>query len=212
MRCSRERRAPRHLSLPRELMEREGPLLETLTRRLTETPEEFLTEPRAGNTGQVHTAAVVGDLLRMLGHEARVGDLAPFSANDRRDRNRLGMTLVLAWLLADEWFARTRPDMSGVLTVLGTTATELAEHIAPAKLVADPDRREELARVALARLGLRPAGETVAQAQDRLMTLSSAERQRVMRAARVAEERARSIREALARKAAQESADKYTRD
>jgi hypothetical protein len=67
-------------------------------------------------------------------------------------------------------------------------------------------------RVALARVGLRPAGETIAQAQDRLMTLSSAERQRVMRAARAAEERARAIREALARKAAQESADKYTRD
>ena len=212
MRFFRERRVPRHLSLPRELMDREGPLLETLTRRLAETPEEFLAEPRAGSTGQVHTAAVVGDLLRMLGHDARVGDLAPFSGNDRRDRNRLGVTLVLAWLLADEWFVRTRPDMPALLTVFGTTASELADHIATPKLVTDPDRREELARVALARLGLRPAGETIAQAQDRLVTLSSAERQRVMRAARAAEERARAIREALVRKAAQESADKFTRD
>ena len=48
--------------------------------------------------------------------------------------------------------------------------------------------------------------------QDRLVTLSSSERQRVLRASRAAEERARAIREALARKAAQESADKYTRD
>ena len=193
-------------------MDREGPQLETLTRRLAETPEEFLAEPQAGGAGQVHTAAVVGDLLGMLGHEVRVGDLAVYSSNDRRDRNRLGITLVLAWLLADEWFARTHPDMAGVFTVLGTTASELAEHIAAGKLVTDPDRREELARVALARLGMRPAGETIAQAQDRLMTLSSAERQRVMRAARAAEERARAIREALVRKAAKESADKYTRD
>ena len=193
-------------------MDREGPLLETLTRRLAETPEEFLAEPRAGSAGQVHTAAVVGDLLRMLGHDARVGDLTPFTGNDRRDRNRLGLTLVLAWLFADEWFARTPPDMPALLTVLGTTASELAEHVTAPKFVTDPDRREELARVALARVGLRPAGETIAQAQDRLMTLSSAERQRVMRAARAAEERARAIREALARKAAQESADKYTRD
>ncbi|HUQ82156.1 MAG TPA: hypothetical protein VM076_13485, partial [Gemmatimonadaceae bacterium] len=111
-------------------MDREGPLLETLTRRLAETPEEFLAEPRAGTTGQVHTAAVVGDLLRMLGHDAHVGDLAPFSPEDRRDRNRLGATLVLAWLLADEWFVRARPDMAALLTVLGTTAGELGEHIA----------------------------------------------------------------------------------
>lgn len=212
MRCWRERLAPQCLPLLRELMDREGPLLETLIRRIAETPEEFLAEPYAGGVGRVHTAAVVSDLLGMLGHDARVGDLAPFAGNDRRERNRLGLTLVLAWLFADEWFVRTPPDMPALLTVLGTTAGELAEYVAAPKLVADPDRREELARVALARIGLRPAGETIAQAQDRLMTLSSAERQRVMRASRAAEERARGIREALARKAAQESADKYTRD
>jgi hypothetical protein len=194
-------------------MEREGPLLESMTRRLAETPEEFLAGPRVENVGQTNTAAVVGDLLRMLGHEPRKQDLAAFSGgSSRTDRNRLGVTLVLAWMLADEWFVRVRPDMSSLVTLLGTTATELAEQVPLAKLIADPDRREEVARVALARLGLRPAGESIAQAQDRLMTLSSAERQRVMRAARAAEERARSIREALARKAAQESADKYTRD
>ena len=194
-------------------MDREGPILEALTRRLAETPAEFLAEPRIGNVGQVHTDAVVGDLLRLLGHDMPVRDLAPFSASDRRgDRNRLGITLVLAWLLADDWFVRNRSDVAALLTLLGTAAGELAEQTAATKLVTDPDRREELARIALARLGLRPAGETIAQAQDRLTTLSSAERQRVMRAARVAEERARAIREALVRKAAHESADKYTRD
>jgi len=194
-------------------MDREGPILETLTRRLAETPEDFLAEPRVGNAGQVHTAAVVGDLFRRLGHEVPGRDLSAFSGSDqRRDRNRLGVTLVLAWLVADDWFVRNRPELTELLTLLGSTAGELAEHTAAAKLVTDPDRREELARVTLARLGLRPAGETIAQAQDRLMSLSSAERQRVMRASRAAEERARAIREALVRKAAQESADKYTRD
>jgi hypothetical protein len=195
-------------------MDREGPILEALTRRLAETPEEFLAEPRIGNVGQVHTDAVVGDLLGLLGHDdVPARDLAPFSASDRRsDRNRLGITLVLAWLLADGWFAQSRPDAAALLGLLGTTAGELAEQTTATKLVTDPDRREELARIALARLGLRPAGETIAQAQDRLTTLSSAERQRVMRAARAAEERARAIREALVRKAAHESADKYTRD
>ena len=194
-------------------MDREGPILEALTRRVAETPEEFLAEPRVGNIGQIHTGAVVGDLLRFLGHDVQASDLAPFSGNDRRDdRNRLGVTLVLAWLLADDWFVRTKPDAAAVLALLGATAGELAQQVPATKLVSDPDRREELARVALARLGLRPAGETAAQAQDRLTTLSSSERQRVMRAARAAEERARAIREALVRKAAQESADKYTRD
>jgi len=56
------------------------------------------------------------------------------------------------------------------------------------------------------------AEQSVAQAQDRLTTLNSAERARVLQAARAAEERARQIRAALVSKAAQESADKWTRE
>jgi uncharacterized protein YoxC len=61
-------------------------------------------------------------------------------------------------------------------------------------------------------LGLRPGGESESQALDRLTTLNTAERQRVIRAAREAEERARAIREAMAKKAAEEAADKWTRE
>lgn len=194
-------------------MDREGPPLETLTRRLAETPEDFLAEPRVGAAGRVHAAAVVGDLLQLLGGAAAGRELARFVGSDaRRDRNRLAVTLVLCWLLADEWFRGARPPADMVMSVLDTEAAELARQTAAGAFVTDPDRREELARLALARLGFRPAGETVAQAQDRLTTLSSAERARVMRASREAERRARQIREALARKAAEESADKWTRE
>jgi len=194
-------------------MEREGPVLETLTRRLAETPEDFLAEPRIGAAGRVRTAAVVGDLLRALGAAATPGDLQRFSGADARaDRNRLSVTLVLCWLLADEWFVRAAPPAGLLLPLLGAQAAELADQSPAGKFVTDPDRREELARVALTRLGYRPAGETKAQAQDRLTTLSSAERARVLRAARAAEQRAREIREALIKKAAEESADKWGRE
>jgi hypothetical protein len=194
-------------------MEREGPVLETLTRRLAETPEDFLGEPRIGNAGRVHTAAVVGDLVRALGGAAGGAELARFRGADAgADRNRLAVTLVLCWLLADDWFARAAPPSGRLLTLLGDEAGELAAQAAAGRFVTDPDRREELARLALARLGYRPAGETPAQAQDRLTTLSSAERARVMAAARAAEERSRAIREALIKKAAEESADKWTRE
>jgi len=194
-------------------MEREGPVLETLTRRLAETPGDFLEAPRIGETGRVHTAAVVNDLLRRFGTLAETADLVRFrGANASRDRNALSITQVVCWLLADEWFVHATPQPAILLYLLGDQARELAEQSAAGKFVTDPDRREELARLALARLGYRPAGETPAQAQDRLTTLSSAERARVMRAAREAEERARAIREALARKAAQEAADKWGRE
>ena len=194
-------------------MQQEGPILESLTRRLAETPEEFLSEPRIGQTGRVHVAAVVGDLLQLLASPGQGEELARFlGADARQDRNRLAITLLLCWLLSDDWFRQAKIDRNAVLNLLDSKSNELARQMAARKFVTDPDRREELARLALARLGFRPAGETLAQAQDRLTTLNSAERARVMKAARAAEERVRQIREALAKKAAQESADKWTRE
>src|SRR6185312_5297906 len=194
-------------------MQLEGPILESLLRRLAETPEDFLAEPRIGQTGRAHVAAVVGDLLRAFGASPGANQLAPFAGADpRRDRNRLSIALLLCWLLSEDWFRQAKLDSGKVLQLLEAEASELAGQVAARKFVTDPDRREELARLALARLGFRPAGETVAQAQDRLTTLNSAERARVMKAAQVAEQRARQIREALARKAAEESADKWTRE
>jgi hypothetical protein len=191
-------------------MQREGPILESLTRRLAETPEDFLAEPRLGGNGTVHTAAVVADLLTLLGNDPRPESLTEFL--DRFERNRLALTLILCWLLSDDWFQQTQPSAESIFDLLAKDVGELATQVASRKCVTDPDRREELVRVVLARLGYRPAGETLAQAQDRLTTLNSAERARVMRASRAAEERARQIREALAKKAAEESADKWTRE
>jgi hypothetical protein len=194
-------------------MQAEGPLLETLTRRLAETPEDFLAEPRIGVSGRVYVAAVAGDLLRNLGASFDAAALSGLEGKDaKHDRNRLSVALLLCWLLADDWFRQNKLASNALIELLNQGSIQLGAQVASRKFVTDPDRREELARFSLARLGLRPAGESVAQAQDRLTSLSSAERARVLQASRAAEERARAIREALARKAAQESADKFTRE
>jgi len=194
-------------------MQREGPLLETLTRRLAETPPDFLDEPRLGDRPGVAVPAVVHDLLRMHGARTDAKALARFASSDAaRDRNRLALVQLLCWLLAEGWFIEASCGAAALLGLLGGDATELAAATASHKFVRDPDRREELARVVLARLGYRPQGETVAQATDRLSSLSGTERKRLVAASRAAEERAREIREALAKKAAAESADKWTRE
>jgi hypothetical protein len=152
-------------------------------------------------------------LLRSLGAEVNPKQLADFVGNDaKKDRNRLSTALVLSWLLADQWFASAKLSSQSLLALLTSSSAELAAQTASRSFTTDPDRREELVRTALARLDFRPKGETTAQAQDRLSSLSVIERQRLIAASRAAEERARSIREALARKAAEESADKYTRE
>jgi len=192
-------------------MNRIGPSLEAVTRRLAETPADFLGEPRIGTRGTIVVAAVVNDVLAGLGLAA-APDLLRLLNDPKADRNALTLAMILAWLLADEWFAAIRPEYARVARLFIADVPELAAQVRADLYVTDPDRREELVRTMLAGLDFRPAGETVQQASDRLSRISAAERRRLLEAGRASEERARQIREALARKAAQESTDKWTRE
>jgi hypothetical protein len=190
----------------------EGPDLAHLLHRLTECPPDFLSEPMVGEKGAVDVVAVVSDLLCDLGALPIPSDtLSPARSGEDAvaTRNRLRLVLVAAWLLSDPWFVEHRVGTRAE-PVMMNGLVEMAGLVQAERSVTDPDRREELVRTCLFGLGLRPGGESPDVAQDRLTTLSSAERVRVVQAARAAEERARQIREELARKAAQEAAASYS--
>lgn len=193
-------------------MSREGPPLQQLMRRLIETPAPFLAEPRIGKQGSVHVAALVADVLTQFGMQAEVKQLKRFVAQDRaKERNPRMLTQIICWLLSDPSL-RGLFDAKSLLALLYDEANELAEKIAAREFIDNDERREELSRLTLRRAGLRPAGESANVAEDRWLTVSTRERTRLAGATRAAEERARQIREALARKAAEESADKWSRE
>ena len=194
-------------------MKNSGPALESLTHRLADTQGEFLAEPRIQGSGEISVAALVNDLCHLHGARAPFEQLAPFIGTSvRADRNRLALAMITVWLLADEWFVAQRLAQRDLLGVFAVALPALGIANAAHKYVQDPDRREELVRVVLAQLGYRPADESVEQATDRLSSISGSERKRLLEASRAAEKRAREIREALAKKAAEESADKWSRD
>jgi hypothetical protein len=201
----------------------EGPLLEQLTRRLAETPPEMLAEPAMADKPGVEVGAVAGDVLRGLGlnPDGWLVALHPES-NDKVVRNLLRVTLVACWLLADPWF-RGKADGARAQEWLRDGLAEIAGLAAADAFVKDDDRREELARLALRALGFTPRGETEVQAQDRLESISSVSRKRVIAASRRAqaiarmqrareEERARKVREEMQRKAAEAAAAKGARE
>jgi hypothetical protein len=193
-------------------MNEEGPVLEALTHRLTECPADFLSEPRDKKSGSVHVDAVVYDLIRDLGGDPLTKDQLAAFEYKKGSKNRLQVVLIACWLLHDGWFRYRGRYAEQAYRLLATGLDELATLVQAQQFVTDPDRREELARVCLRALDLRPAGESVEQAQDRLTTLDSVERVRVIKEARAAEERARKIREEMARKAAEEAAAAYGRE
>lgn len=191
----------------------EGPVIERLTHRLADAPPDFLSEPAIGGHGLVHVGAVVSDLIQDLGG-APLGssEVGVFQARDPKRRNLLRLVLIGSWLLHDDFFLSEQKHAKAALAWLAGGLEGLAALVAADLFVSDPDRREELARLCLSALGLRPKGESDAQARDRLNTLSSVEREKVIRATREQLERAQQIREAMRRKAAEEAAAKVSRE
>ncbi len=189
-----------------------GPQLETLTQRLSETPTDFLLEPKIGSSGVVFVPALVNDLLARWHIPVPVQQLERYQGRVLVERNRLALLMIAVWLLADEWFVAAAITPEKFFKLFDEILPAMAAITPAQRFVQDPDRREELVRMILRTLDYRPANETVAIATDRLSALSSVEQKRLLAESRAAEKRSRAVREALIKKAAEESADKWTRE
>jgi hypothetical protein len=187
--------------------------LEPLLRRLAETPDEFLGEPKIGHAGDIHVAALVHDVLFSLNHRPDAALLDRFGLlAEPKQRNAQKLAMILVWLLADPCFTNMTLNGAALGDLFITLVPAMSQLGRADRYVNDAERREELIRVVLAQLNCLPQGETAAQSEDRLTRISGGERMRLIMASRAAEARAKEVREALARKAAQESADKWTRE
>lgn len=195
-------------------MEVEGPELESLTHRLSECPPEFLAEPGSPRRGQIDVAAIVCDHFRAMGYPPHeLGDPQRlWTARDQAGVKRLKMVSVATWLLHADSLCGQRELAAKMWALLAQGLDQFAAVVRAESAVSDPDRREELVRLCLKALAMRPQGETPAQAADRLTALDSVERMEVVKHARKAESRAREVRQQMARRAAEEAAAKPSRE
>lgn len=197
-----------------------GPPLAVLTRRLLDTPADFQlpgtlppplpgAPPETAAPPEVHVRAVLADVLdrRAVPVDAALLDrLLPVGAS----RNQQALTLLIAWLLAEP--ALPVPNDPAGYAPLAAELAALAPELPVERGLAEDERREELVRLLLGALGLVPAGESPAQARDRYTAVSTLEAVRLAGLSRAREQRAKEILAALARKAAEEAADKWSRE
>lgn len=195
-------------------MKKEGPPLERLLRRLAECPQDFIIPKSRKISNPVFPPAVIGDLFREVFSVILSKDqLAPFQPQSTdAGRNRINLVLIACWLYHDEWFMNYKTSAEPVFQLFGKRMEELARIVKAEQFITDPDRREELARLCLDAAGFRPKGESEEVAADRLNTLDSVERQRVIKAAVEAEKREAAIRKAMAEAEAIEAASKMPRE
>jgi hypothetical protein len=188
----------------------EGPPLQAMVRRLLETPTEFVRV-------DTDVVAVAHDVVTSITSQPcdpqSIDAFVRLTQAGTSVRNHLDCALLVLWLLADDWFVAAAVPEANLWHAIISVPGQLANPTTPAsRWTDDPERREELVRTVMATLGCRPAGETEAQAQDRLSAVSLAERKRLIASAAAAEQRDSELRAALAAEAAREAADKMTRE
>lgn len=179
-----------------------APAMVSLHRRLLAAPMPLLQAPPV-------ITALVHDLIQQFDNTFEASLLAGF---DALSRPQASLAAALVWLLADPGFSHLSLSAKDLAQALRAISDRDDHKIDLPRMLADEDLREELIRLLLSALCLRPEGETAAQAEDRLLMVSAEERERVLAASRASEQRAAAIREALAAQRAREAADKYTRE
>ncbi len=204
-------------------MSHEGPLLEHLMHRLTECPPEFRFRLYAGPSGAFHSMdpaadlivpeAVLADLILELGGRPLAEEeISPLRCRKDEDVARLQIMLLGAWLLHDPWFRAAKRFGTPAYVTLLELGRDLPAYTNAEQIREDVERREEFVRLCLRGLGLVPKGETTEHAEDRLRSVSAAERARVVKETRERLQKARELAEAMRRKEAEEAAARAYRE
>ena len=198
----------------------EGPVLQKLMQRLSEIPADFFLPPMrtmygGGKEVEINIPGIISDLIFEAGGGIPVPhSLAAFMYKpNEKNTNYLRVVTLCCYLFHMDWFIESQSFAQGMLKFLKSSRLlELAKIVNYKDFIQDMERREELVRMCLDSLKLYPHGENEILAKDRLTTLDSMERKRIIEKSRLAQERAQELRTAMARKKAQEAASKMSRE
>lgn len=197
-------------------MKEQGPPLEALIDRLISIPDEFLQTGRRDTEKGVYVPALVNDLLLDNGGYPLSDEEIQVYFPDKSDKKNVYPRLVaiLSYIYEDSFFTDKKNGAERIKDfLLSPELIELSKTAGSAEeFINDPDRREEICRRALNALNYLPLGETEKNAEDRLRTLDSVERKKILARTMEAQKRAKELREAMMRKEAEEAASKMSRE
>jgi hypothetical protein len=131
----------------------------------------------------------------------------------KQDKNLLGLHAILCYLLP-EVFIET-PDLKvNLLTLyLRDTLPNLSKHVSPyTEWMRDGERSEELVRSIFSALKILPANETEKYFQDRMRSIDTLERIKILEESKKARERAQEILRQIKQAEEEEAASKYNRE
>jgi len=198
----------------------EGPSLHEIMHHVSSIPSVFFISPMdsiygGSNRMEINIPAIISDLIFDMGGDIPSPQSLSFFLKHPKNTNLnfLRITAICCYIFTYDWFILNGISTSKVLLFLrDNKLIDLAEIVDYNEFIQDMERREEIVRFCLDGIDLFPKGENKIIAKDRLTTLDSIERKRIIEKSRKAQERSRQLREAMARKRAQEAASKMTRE
>jgi hypothetical protein len=202
-------------------MKRPGPPLEEFIDHLILIPDDFMVKNDKSDNGMNtnNIAAIANDLLFDLGgspfSDDEISKHFPDKINLKSENyNYLRLVSVLCYLYEYNYFIENKSGAEQVKSFLiSEKLKELSKAVKSAdEFITDPERREEICRVALNVMDYYPEGENEKNAMDRLSTLDSVERKKILAKTGAAQQRARELKEAMRRKEAEEAASKMSRE
>lgn len=207
-------------------MKNPGPPIEALIDRLISIPEDFITGTSGiNNSGtEISLPALVNDLLidnggiplndvetMKLLSEKKSGKAV---SKTSQKNNYPALAAILCYIYEDRFFTEKKNSAESIKKfLLSDELHELSNAVESAEeFINDPDRREEICRRALDALNYCPHGENEKNSADRLLTLDSVERKKILIKTIEAQKRAKDIHDAMMQKEAEEAASKMSRE
>ena len=205
-------------------MKKNGPSIESMIDHLAAIPSEFMRGRSALESGKRPSLpALINDLLLDCGGSPAGDDemakihqpVSDKQAGELDKRvNYHQLLAIVCYILSDDFFISKKTEAELVKKFLFSFELKnLSDAVDSAdEFVNDADRREEICRMSLRALNFLPFGETEKNAEDRLRTLDSVERKKILTKTLEAQMRAKQIREAMMRRDAEEAASKMSRE
>jgi len=187
---------------------KEGPELIELLDRLMDCPKEFYSSDRLYRSN-TEIQALYSDLYFFLTEKYPDEKMLKLIPSDR-DENLARCASLCIYILFYEWFRNKNESAELFAMFLDSVLPAYSKAADADEFAGNPERREELVRLLLFHLGYFPKGETEKYSQNRLAALDSVERDKVISESRQVLKKVQALREAMARKAAEEAASKMT--
>lgn len=186
-----------------------APTISELIHHLKQCPPEFLAPPLQHGKGEVHSEALLNDIMRQLSHDLTAPQLSKIAA-EKRSIAELLMIQICCWLLTHPFFKNI--DNRWIHEFINNQLSSIAPLVRPELWVTDEERAEELGRMVLHCSGYLPAGESREEALDRYDSVNTIKRLKVIEESNAANARAQEIRRQMAEKRAREAANVYARE